>query len=423
MKIRLKQEHSQKQKLSSTLKSWLPILQADLESLVEVLEPFKKENPFIDIKVGNEKPDKKFQRKDFFQQLTKDSVSDSIEALTIDKKSLYDTLNQQINPPLFPTPKSQEIAYAIIENLDNEGYFIDDSLKEIEKKLGYPQNEIEKIRERFAYLEPSGIGAKNFKESFLFQLYDLDISKKLYNETKKLIENFENIENYSKDKLFHDALKIIKKFRNPPGIDFLEEQKQIIPDIFVFTEDDNIEVKLNDTYYPDIILDTEGLDSKHEFVSKKIKDAKDLIDALNMRKATLYKIGLLIVDYQYDFFFGKEMKPMKLKDLAVELDRNPSTISRAISGKYLACNRGVIPLKSFFTTAVEDDISNNSIKEYMIYLVKNEDKNKPLSDLKILTAIEKKFGIKMARRTITKYRKQFNIAGSSERKKLYTLNS
>ncbi len=423
MKIRLKQEHSQKQKLSSTLKSWLPILQADLESLVEVLEPFKKENPFIDIKVGNEKPDKKFQRKDFFQQLTKDSVSDSIEALTIDKKSLYDTLNQQINPPLFPTPKSQEIAYAIIENLDNEGYFIDDSLKEIEKKLGYPQNEIEKIRERFAYLEPSGIGAKNFKESFLFQLYDLDISKKLYNETKKLIENFENIENYSKDKLFHDALKIIKKFRNPPGIDFLEEQKQIIPDIFVFTEDDNIEVKLNDTYYPDIILDTEGLDSKHEFVSKKIKDAKDLIDALNMRKATLYKIGLLIVDYQYDFFFGKEMKPMKLKDLAVELDRNPSTISRAISGKYIACNRGVIPLKSFFTTAVEDDISNNSIKEYMIYLVKNEDKNKPLSDLKILTAIEKKFGIKMARRTITKYRKQFNIAGSSERKKLYTLNS
>ncbi len=423
MKIRLKQEHSQKQKLSSTLKSWLPILQADLESLVEVLEPFKKENPFIDIKVGNEKPDKKFQRKDFFQQLTKDSVSDSIEALTIDKKSLYDTLNQQINPPLFPTPKSQEIAYAIIENLDNEGYFIDDSLREMEKKLGYPQNEIEKIRERFAYLEPSGIGAKNFKESFLFQLYDLDISEELYNETKKLIENFENIENYSKDKLFHDALKIIKKFRNPPGIDFLEEQKQIIPDIFVFTEDDNIEVKLNDTYYPDIILDTEGLDSKHEFVSKKIKDAKDLIDALNMRKATLYKIGLLIVDYQYDFFFGKEMKPMKLKDLAVELDRNPSTISRAISGKYLACNRGVIPLKSFFTTAVEDDISNNSIKEYMLYLVKNEDKNKPLSDLKILTAIEKKFGIKMARRTITKYRKQFNIAGSSERKKLYTLNS
>ena len=135
----------------------------------------------------------------------------------------------------------------------------------------------------------------------------------------------------------------------------------------------------------------------------------------------LYKIGLMIVEYQYDFFFGKAIKPMKLKDLADDLGRNPSTISRAIAGKYLSCSRGVIPLKQFFATAVEEDISTSAIKEYMLELVKNESKTKPLSDIKLLELIEKKFNIKMVRRTITKYRQQFNIASSSERKKLYTL--
>jgi RNA polymerase sigma-54 factor len=201
----------------------------------------------------------------------------------------------------------------------------------------------------------------------------------------------------------------------------MEDNRQIIPDIFIYKTDGNIEVKLNDDYYPDIILDTDGLDDKHEFVSKKIKDAKDLIDALEMRKATLYKIGLLIVEYQYDFFLGEAIAPMKLKDLAQELDRNPSTISRAISGKYISCNRGVIPLKSFFATALDTDVSNSAIKEFIQELIKNEDRKKPLSDVKILEEIEKKFGIKLVRRTITKYRKQCNIAGSSERKKLYML--
>ncbi len=422
MKLRLNQDQSTKQKLSSTLKSWLPILQADLESLEEVLEPFKEENPFIDIKSGSEKSDKRFEKKDFFKQLTKNSISDTIEALSVQKKQLYDVLYEQINPPLFPTEKSQKIAYKIIENLNEEGYFEPDSIEKIMQETKSSSEEIHKIRKRFAYLEPTGIGALDFKESFLFQLDNVDTDEDLYEFTCKLIEDFENIENYSKERYFQNSLEIIKRFRNPPAIEYMEDSKQIIPDIFVIQDGDKVEVKINDDFYPEVLLDTEGHDISQEFISKKVKDAKDLIDALNMRKATLYKIGLLIVDYQYDFFFGNEMKPMKLKDLAEELGRNPSTISRAISGKYLACSRGLIPLKNFFTTAVDDDLSNNSIKEYMCQLIKDEDREKPLSDLKILQKIEEKFGIKMARRTITKYRKQFNIAGSSERKRLYKLS-
>lgn len=421
MKLRVSGTQTTKQKFSSTLRGWLPILQANLDSLVETLEPFVQENPFISVKSGSETPDKRFEKKSFFSEIAKTSVSETIEALTFDKKSLFQALQEQVNPPLFPTEKSQRIAYEIIENINSEGYFEIQALSEIAQKLLVSVEEVEKIRQRFSYLEPLGIGAIDVKETFLFQLQDLSLENELYTMTEKLIINFEHIESFGKEPLFHEALTIIKRFRNPPAIDFLEDEKEVIPDIFIYDLAGAIEVRLNDAYYPEVILDTEGLDENHSFVSQKIKDAKDLIDALEMRKATLYKIGLMIVEYQYDFFFGKAIKPMKLKDLADDLGRNPSTISRAIAGKYLSCSRGVIPLKQFFATAVEEDISNSAIKEYMIELVKNENRLKPLSDIKLLELIEGKFKIKMVRRTITKYRQQFNIASSSERKKLYTL--
>lgn len=423
MKLRVSNTQTTKQKFSSTLRGWLPILQANLDGLVESLEPFVQENPFISIRSGSEKEDVKFEKKSFFSTLSKNSVTSTIEALTIDKKSLFQTLYEQINPPLFPTLKSQNIAYEIIENINSEGYFEQETLPSIAQKLSVEIIEIEKVRQRFSHLEPTGIGAVDLKEAFLFQLDNMDVEESLYIVVKTLILNFESIESYSKEPRFLEALSIIKKFRNPPAIDFLEDGKEVIPDIFVYQKDGSIEVRLNDEYYPEIMIDTEGIDETHAFVSQKIKDAKDLVDALEMRKATLYKIGLMIVEYQYDFFMGKSIKPMKLKDLADDLGRNPSTISRAIANKYLSCSRGVIPLKQFFAAAVEEDISNSAIKEYMLALVKDENKQKPMSDLKLLELIEKKFNIKMVRRTITKYRQQFNIASSSERKKLYTLSA
>lgn len=422
MKLRVSGTQTTKQKFSSTLRGWLPILQSNLDNLVETLEPFVQENPFISIKPGQEKVDKKFEQKSFFSQASKESVSSTIEALTVDKKSLFQMLFEQVNPPLFPTQKSQDIAYEIIENINSEGYFDLTCKDEIGEKLGVSSDEIEKIRQRFAYLEPVGVGAIDFKEAFLFQLTELDLQEEVYLLVEKLILNFENIESYSKEEYFHLALNTIKKFKNPPAIDFLEDGREVIPDIFIYDKQGSIEVHLNDAYYPEVIIDTEGLDETHSFIAGKIKDAKDLVDALEMRKATLYKIGLMIVEYQYDFFFGKAIKPMKLKDIADDLGRNPSTISRAIAGKYLSCSRGVIPLKQFFATALEEDISNSAIKEYMLELVKLENKLKPLSDIKLLELIEKKFSIKMVRRTITKYRQQFNVASSSERKKLYTLH-
>ena len=414
--LRQKQTLAPKIKLNQTLRSWLPILQSGLDELKETLEPFIKENPFATIEHKNlEKSEKK---RNFFEQVSRNSVSESIEALSIYKESLYEKLVSQINPPLFPTQKSQDIAYKIIECLDDEGYFSYDD----EIFAGFNEVEVERVRARFAYLEPCGVGAKDLKESFLFQLGETEASEEIIECAKKIILNFENIEKLRKLKFYDDALKIIKKFKNPPAIEYLEEASQKVPDIFVLSTSSGISVQINDDYYPEILVDTEGLDEKEAFVSSRIKEASELIDALEMRKATLYKIGLMIVEYQYDYFLGGDIKPMKLKDLADELGRNPSTISRAIANKYLSSSRGTVALKNFFATGFDEETSNAAIKEFLLELIKNEDHKKPLSDLKIQELIQAKFNIQIVRRTITKYRKILNIGSSSQRKKIYQIN-
>lgn len=418
--IRLRQGVSQKGKLSQTMRNWLPILQADIESLKEELDKFAKENPFVEIKAGQEVPQNHKKKPEILTQ--KNSVSAEIEALTTSTQSLFDKLYEQIVAPLFPTKKSKDIAYAIIENINDNGYFDADSAK-VANALGVDVATFERVRQRFAYLEPSGVGATDLLESFLFQLNDFDLPDTVYKTSIMMIEDFENLEKYQKEPHFNDALRVIKKMKNPPAIHYQKEQYQVIPDIFIEEKNAEIKVRLNDAYYPEIIIDKGGLDEKFDFVKQKVKEATALVDALDLRKATLTKIAIMIVEYQYEFFTGGAIKPMKLDDLAGELDRHHSTISRAISNKYLSCSRGVFPIKSFFALAVneDNDTSNAEIKEYIAQVIKNEERSKPLSDNKILSLVEEKFDIKLGRRTITKYRMALGLSSSSDRKKLYTL--
>ena len=308
----------------------------------------------------------------------------------------------------------------VIANLDDYGYYEGDT-EAFCQKHNIDTKTFEKVRQRFLHVEPVGIGAKDLTESFLFQLDNAEISDNAYSLAVTVINDIQNIHNYSKQELFSEVMHVLSTFKNPPNIEYQEDSAQVVPDLMIYFNDDKeIEVKLNDAYYPVINIDT-SYGVKHEFVTQKIKEAKSLVDALDMRKATLYKVGLMIVEYQYEFFIGGQIMPLTLKTLADEFGHNPSTISRAIANKYIACDRGVLAMKEFFTTAIDDDVSNAAIKEYLIGLVKQESRAKPLSDMKLLDLIQEKFKVKMVRRTIAKYRKQLNIAGSSERKKLYQL--
>jgi len=410
-----------KHKLSNTLRNWLPILHSGLGDLCDAMAPFIESNPVIEINSGYEEKFAKKIPKKILRGQVSNSRTEQIEALTIQSKSLYEVLNEQIGKPLFPTPLSQNIALFIIENLDENGYYEGDT-KNFCDVNKISEDEFEKVRLRFAFIEPVGIAAKDLAESFLFQLDNSDISDEAYPLCKEVINSLEEIHEFSSKEHFSEAMRVLSSFKNPPAIEYHEDSAHVVPDLMIYFNDENsIEIKLNDAYYPIIKIDT-NYAVEHEFIKEKIKEAKSLVDALDMRRATLYKVGLMIVEYQYEFFIGGQIMPLTLKTLADEFGHNPSTISRAIANKYIACDRGIFAMKEFFTTAIDEDVSNAAIKEFLIGLIKKEYREKPMSDMKLLDLIQEKFKVKMVRRTIAKYRKQLNIAGSSERKKLYYLH-
>ncbi|MDD2357283.1 MAG: RNA polymerase factor sigma-54 [Thiovulaceae bacterium] len=420
--LRVTQSVETKNKLSNTLRNWLPILHSSLSELGEVMNPFVESNPVVEVSSGFEESFESRIPRKLISSSVVNSRTEQIEALTIASRSLYDVLDEQLEAPLFPTPISQKIAQFVVANLDENGYYEGESELFCEEN-SITLDEFERVRKRFIYVDPVGIAAKDLSESFLFQLENTQISDEGYALAVKLICNLQEMHTFSSDPHYAEALKIISSFKNPPAIEYLEDSTQVIPDLMIFFDDENgIEVKLNDSYYPAISINTTYA-IEHEFISQKIKEAKSLVDALEMRKATLYKVGLMIVEYQYDFFTGGDIKPLTLKTLADEFGHNPSTISRAIANKYIACDRGVFAMKEFFTTAIDEDTSNAAIKDYLLRIVKDESPKKPLSDMKLLEMIQDNFKVTMVRRTIAKYRKQLNIAGSSERKKLYHLGS
>lgn len=410
----LTQKQNQKGRLNQTLRSWLPLLQISSAELRERINELLDDNPFATCE----------------QKMPEDfnSYKDYSDA-RIYEPSLYESLFAQINAPLFKKGKEQDIANAIIECVSDEGYF------EYDEKILSPfsLDEIENVRLKFRYLEPVGVGAKDYKQSFLWQLDELceneistndeNFNLDAYALARQIILDFENLSKYTKSSGYDGAIALIRRLKNPPAMDFMSADNAIAPDLFVSVQDGVINIQISDDFYPQITIDTEGLDEKMDFVATYVRQAKDLIDALEMRKATLYKIGLMIIEYQYEYFFGGAIRPMRLKDIASDLGRNPSTISRAIANKYLLGPRGTVALKSFFATeAGADEISNAALREFIKELIKNEDHKKPLSDEAILGKIKERFGVELVRRTITKYRKILNIAGSSERKRLYDVS-
>jgi RNA polymerase sigma-54 factor len=405
---------AQKQNLNLSLKLWLPMLQTSIQDLESYLTNLSYENPFLEVT----------KSKDFYSNFTSNGTSgEFIESLAFYSKSLNDKVSEQIeNETLFPTPNSKKVALEILCDIDENGYF-DGDIEKIALTCNVFKEYVESIRQRFARLEPSGIGALNLQESFLFQLdaFDKKIDDELYNFTKKIIKDIAHVDKYASHHRFNDAKDIIKYFNNPPAIDYINDNVQVVPDFFVEINED-IEIKINNAYYPDIKVKNPFI-TKNENIKEKLKEAKDLVNLLNLRKSTLYKIVLIIVEKQISFFVGGELRPFSMQEIASELGFAESTISRAVSNKYIECNLGIFPLKFFFSNAVDKDLSSSQIKSYIKSLVDYEDKETPLTDEAILEFIETKFGLKMVRRTITKYRKILDIPSSKERKKLYKVEN
>jgi RNA polymerase sigma-54 factor len=327
---------------------WLPLLQAPLNELDRVFQEYSYENPFLDVNSNFESNyssggygDDEFDKRGF------------IENIALYKESLYDKIESQIDAPLFPTKKSQKIAREIMFYINDEGYFEGDE-DEIAQNNSVTLEFVESIRKRFAQMEPYGVGSKDLSESFLFQLENIECEKELKEFIKTAIKNLRNIDKYYKHHRFEDMKDILKEFNSPPAVEYLNEQPAIIPDFFVEVGDD-IDIRINNSYYPDINV-SDPFKTSNQDLKAKLKEARDLVNLLDLRKSTLYKLVLIIVEKQLPFFIGSELKPLTMATVASELGFEESTISRAVSNKYIECSRGLLPLKYFFTNAVTNNL-------------------------------------------------------------------
>ncbi len=406
----LKRVLEQKLNLKLFMQGFMPILQSDFDELQKQIETIAQSNPYLDVKSS-------FERS-FSHRKSPKSTKDVIEANAFVSESLYEKLLSQITQPLFPTPLSQKIAKEIVEHINEEGYF-EGEVDEIAKKYKLDSEIVERIRCRFSHLEPSGVGAKNLLESFIFQLQEFDVDDELYVLISEIIDDFFNIDKFAEHKRFEEAKAIIKKFKNPPALDYIENSLEVIPELFVSFENGEINIRINDKFYPDVTIKNEN--SSEEFAKTKLKEAKNVLNMLTLRKATLYKIAFTIIEKQISFFFGGELLPLKLQDIADELELNESTISRAISNKYIATESGIVALKELFSTAISKNVSSSEIKSFLKSLIVYEDRLNPLTDEEIVSKISNRYLIALNRRNITKYRAELQIPSSIERKKLYLI--
>ena len=352
--------------------------------------------------------------------------------------SLQEYLYEQIN--LTDLPENvRQIAEEIVFNINDDGY-LRYPLETVVESIDMPTlfTDAEEALDAIQALEPSGIGARNLAECLLLQLRNRPegaFSRELITQHLKDIE-LNRLPKIAKDtgrtlEDVKDGVEMLRTLNPRPGSLYsAQTAPYMTPDATVECVDDEYRVKLEDHYIPEIyinesyhrlLLENKDNPKISEFIRKKLDSARWLIDAIAQRRTTLSRIINKIVEIQHDFFEKgvEHLVPLKMQEVADAIGVHNSTVSRAISNKYIQTPRGVFALKYFFSggTATDDGSveSRVSVKQRVKNIVDNEDKSAPLSDDEIAAKL-KDAGLDVARRTITKYRRMLNIPSSRQRK-------
>lgn len=402
-------------KLNSQTKLWLNIISIPAIELKEKIEKAIEENPFLeyDIKSNHNNLD--------INSIIENTASNS-------KESLFEHLKSQISI-VFNNKKDIELA-ELISTFINENGYLTISSEEISDILNISVKKANEIIKILKTLEPIGIAAKNISECLSTQLKNKEnIDKNIKNIAINIVENYLN-ELSKKDykyisskmniseKNILEALKLIQTLEPYPAREFdTTTIKYIVPELFIFKENDKWQVKTNETFilplkinkkYSKILKEN---NFNNDILKEKKLEAQNLISTINERKKSLKRVGEGLLKLQIDFFEnGKEfMKPLRLKDLALETNLSESTISRISNGKYLNTVWGTFSIKYFFSKnikAINGELGSRAVKEIIKRIIENSDSK--LSDEKI-RLILKSEGIEIARRTVAKYRQSMNI--------------
>jgi RNA polymerase sigma-54 factor len=231
-----------------------------------------------------------------------------------------------------------------------------------------------------------------------------------------------------------DAVQEIQKLESVPARNFSEIDERTIaitPDVFVVKDGDRFVVSDNDRgvqrlYINETLVKRMLKDPKaKDFINEKLRSAQWLIRAIEQRRRTIIKVTECIVDKQREFLEKgvAYLKPMILRDVAEAVGMHESTISRVTSNKYVHTPQGLFELKYFFNSSIsrvgEEDIASESVKQAIKAIISVEDKARPMSDQAIVKRLKDDNGIRIARRTVAKYREMLGILSSAKRKKLF----
>ena len=356
------------------------------------------------------------------------------------EEGLADHLMRQLEELELPH-EVRVAAEQIIWNLDDTG-LLTTSLEEIRDGMDVPV-EIEMLQRGLSVvqsLEPKGVGARDLRECLLFQLDEKDPDADL-----KRVLIREHLDDVKRNKLpkvakamgisvqdVYQLMHGLARLSTRPGAAYAGGPVRYIrPDVVVEWNNGEYEVELVNDYLPRIGLSAdirkmlkEGRkDPKvRDYLKRKVDSAKWLIEAIAQRQSTLERVAKEIVKRQRDYLdFGvNHLRPLKMQEVADVLGIHVSTVSRAISDKHAQTARGIVPLKFFFTGGTENEDggieSRLSVKDRVRKIIEDEDKQKPMSDDEVAAALREKYGLDIARRTVTKYRKALNIPSSRQRR-------
>jgi RNA polymerase sigma-54 factor len=359
-----------------------------------------------------------------------------LDSLT-NQETLQQHLLEQLNTADIDATK-RKAAELLIGNIDDIG-FLSAPLDEIANLSGSPIGDLQEALELVQTFHPVGVGARDLRDCLLIQLRRLgkaqsleyqivdqyldDLGRKRYPDiARRLGVTVDQVQK---------AANFIATLDPKPGQIFSPEPNSyVLPDVVVekvgdeyvvsLTGDQIPHLRINKTYR-DLMTQGRNGGEVRDYIREKIRSGKFLIKSIHQRQQTILNIAIEIVKRQRDFLDNGTafLKPMTMVQIADAVGVHETTVSRAISGKYIATPQGVVEMKFFFTPGYQTNdgvaLSNTSVKETIADLVRNEDTRMPLSDKEIVEVLSER-GIPIARRTVAKYRAELNILPSNLRK-------